>query len=469
MRWLRALVVVGALAVMAQAANARVPAFVRQTGLVCNQCHVAWTPVMDFTFTGVKFRMNGFRTPWVAEKIEAGDEGSVSGNRIVLTLGSMLSWHSRGLILGASSAPTDPSAAAPTFGSPTTQLLNTIAMHYCGPIGEHIGINNEFYMYGGGLGPVAAGGSTAAPTGSISPSGNRNGYIGLSHFELYVTFNPAGNIFGIGATTVPGTGAHGFMQITNDPTPTNMSHSPGVSGSASPYVYWGAYTFIADRLGLMIGVEPGEDNNDYRRFNYRVETGYFFSNTDANFLRLAAEFKAGDDMVPSVSTLSAANDGVRTLVPADAVKGISATRSSGTALSSLNMGDAFRSYFSLGGGFVDRGPSSFDWSISQSIESETYNDRSSSKWRAIGGQIAYYYDRTYGIVAHWDNWETRNFTDQNGVLHNIPTDPEWSVTLVRRLAMNFCIYGSYGNSQTFALDQKYQDGKNWGIYMQYLW
>src|ERR1700752_4237523 len=122
MRWLRVTIVMAALSALAQAANARVPAFVRQTGLVCNQCHVAWTPLMDFTFTGVKFRLNGFRTPWVAEKIEAGDEGSVSGNRIVLTLGSMLSWHSRGLLLGAGSAPADPSAPAPTFGSPTTAL-----------------------------------------------------------------------------------------------------------------------------------------------------------------------------------------------------------------------------------------------------------------------------------------------------------------------------------------------------------
>jgi hypothetical protein len=35
--------------------------------------------------------------------------------------------------------------------------------------------------------------------------------------------------------------------------------------------------------------------------------------------------------------------------------------------------------------------------------------------------------------------------------------------------MNFVIYGAYGNSETYALDQKWQDGKSWGIYLQYLW
>src|SRR4051794_11910883 len=68
MRWLRAAVMVAVLGVLvSQVANARVPLFVRQTGLACNQCHVTWTPTPDLTFTGTKFRLNGYRTPWVAE------------------------------------------------------------------------------------------------------------------------------------------------------------------------------------------------------------------------------------------------------------------------------------------------------------------------------------------------------------------------------------------------------------------
>src|SRR2546427_6640333 len=31
-----------------------------------------------------------------------------------------------------------------------------------------------------------------------------------------------------------------------------------------------------------MGLEPGEDNTDWKRFNYRVEGGYFLTNTDAN-------------------------------------------------------------------------------------------------------------------------------------------------------------------------------------------
>jgi len=459
MRWFKAVGVLAALTVVAEVAEARVPAFVRQTGLVCNQCHMSWTPAPDFTFTGMKFRLNGFRTPWVAEKIEAGDEGAVSGNRLVLTLGSMLSWHLRGLFLGETEPTADPSLPAPSFGAPGTELIQTIGMHYAGPIGEHVGIWNEFYMYGGGLGPTAANGNTG---------GNRNGYIGLSHFDLAITTATGGNIFGFAGRLQP-SGNHSFMTVMSDGVPSHMLNTPGVVGSSAPYVFWALYGFIMDRFGLEVGIEPGEDNLDYRKFNYHGEAGYFLSNTDAGWWRIGVQFKAGDDMVPGVSTLNASNDGVRTLVPADAVKGISATRASGTPLSSLNLGDANRSLFSVAGGFLDHGPHSLAVSVSQSVENETYTDASSSRLRAIGGELRYYYNRTYGITLDWNNYEKWDFTDQNGVLHTIPTDPIWSFQLTWRLAMNFAWFVTYGNTQTYVLDQKWQDGKTWGLFMQYLW
>src|SRR2546427_10207947 len=87
-----------------------------------------------------------------------------------------------------------------------------------------------------------------------------------------------------------------------------------------------------------MGLEPGEDNTDWKRFNYRVEGGYFLTNTDANYWRGSGEFKMGNDMVPIVSTLQPDNTGGRALIPADAVVGGSATRG-GAPLSAPNIGD----------------------------------------------------------------------------------------------------------------------------------
>ncbi len=116
-------------------------------------------------------------------------------------------------------------------------------------------------------------------------------YIGLSHFDLAITTNSNGNIYGVlrGRWCYLSPGAHDFMQLNNDPTPSNMLRNPGILGSGAPYVYWAFYGFVADRFGLEMGVEPGEDNLDYRKFNYRIESGYFLANTDANFWRLSVE------------------------------------------------------------------------------------------------------------------------------------------------------------------------------------
>ena len=84
MRWSKVVVSLAALGVVAASvASANVPSFVRQTGLTCNQCHMTWTPTPDMTFTGIKFRVNGYRTPWVAEKIEAGEEGALNGLSLI--------------------------------------------------------------------------------------------------------------------------------------------------------------------------------------------------------------------------------------------------------------------------------------------------------------------------------------------------------------------------------------------------
>ena len=174
-------------------------------------------------------------------------------------------------------------------------------------------------------------------------------------------------------------------------------------------------------------------------------------------------------MVPIVSTLTPLTDGVRTLVPADAVRGISAARASGTPLSSLNIGDAKRWLFGIAGGFIDHGPHSFDMSISQSVENESYNDKSTATMRAIGGEARYWYNRTYGVQFQWSTYEKYSYTDALGVIHDIPLNPSWTLFLERTLAMNYQFFLTYGNTQLAVLDQTYRAGKSWGLSMQYLW
>jgi len=460
MRWLRVTVALAALVMVAKVASARVPAFVRQTGLTCNQCHMSWSNAPDFTFTGLKFRANGYRTPWVAEKVEAGEEGAVNGQRLVLTLGSMLSWHSRSIIVAQSKSASDPSLAEPTAGSPFTSPISTVAMHYSGPIGEHVGFWNEFYLYGGNLTPVQG----------VGGSGSRNGYIGLSHYALVFTTNIGGNIYGFEPFDLtPAAGTHSLVGVTGNNVPNNQSRSPGLTGSGAPYSRQSIYAFMQDRVVLKLGIEPGEDNLDYKKLNYFAEFAVLPFNTDAGWGCVCFAYKAGNDMVPGISTLRPSNDGVRTLVPADAVVGVSATRANGQPLTSLNTGDANRMLVSIAYGFTDKGPHSFIAQVGLSRENENYNDGSNLRMRAVGFEGRYYYNRTYGVIFGLAKHLTWNYTAADGVVHKIPDDVQPLLRLVYKVAMNTAFYWEYNTQQTNALDQNYRNGYTWNLNIQWLW
>ena len=458
MRWVRVAVVLAALGVVAQVANARVPAFVRQTGLTCNQCHMDVTPAPSFTFTGMKFRLNGFRTPWVAEKVEAGSEGALNGKRLVLTLGSAMSFHARSVMLQQAKPASDPALPEPAAGAPSSDIFGTLAMHYAGPIGDHVGVWDELYVYGGS--------STGASSGG---AGNTHGYIGLNHYAVALTTNINGNIFGLMGTGYD-EGSHAFLGVIGLPQPNNQTRfGTSLAGSHAPYFFANAYAFVADRVGVLIGVQPGEDNLDWKRFDYKAKLGAFIYNTDANWLVVEGRLAAGNDFVPGVTTLQAANDGARTLVAADAVRGVSATRANGQPYASNATGDATRVSLAIGGGFTDKGPHSMAYALGQSIENETYIDGSGSKMQAIGLSLHYYYDRTYGIILGYQAYEKHNFTDAAGIVHDIPTDPALNVTLIYRMAMNFAWYFSYNDTQTQVLDQNWRNGNSWSLNWHYLW
>src|SRR5437667_10455158 len=81
-----ALAVVGTVGVGGGHGSTTVPLFTRQTGLTCAQCHVLFgAPVPNFTFTGKKFRMNGYRMPWISERNEGGEDGAIKGERLALS------------------------------------------------------------------------------------------------------------------------------------------------------------------------------------------------------------------------------------------------------------------------------------------------------------------------------------------------------------------------------------------------
>lgn len=446
MRWFRIAVPLGALGVVAHVANANasVPSFTRQTGLACNQCHMTWTPNPDMTFTGTKFRMNGYRSPFIAEKLEAGEEGALNGNRLVLGLQNYLSFHFRSLVLQGTKSSSDPALPEPNANPLVTQPHSTVAWDYAGPIGEHVGFWHEQYSSSGEL--------------------NVANLVTNDEYDLKLAFNPGsgGNIVGV------------FMNTQSQQSPFfgafsagvgNQQRSPGVPTGHAPYANLGIYGWLNDRVALQLAVQPGEDNLDYKRMNYGAVLALLPLNTDAMWGMFTASIKAGNDMVPQVSTLTSPLRAPSRAV--DAIRGVSATRISGQPYASVNTGDATRLLFDWRFGFLDKGHWSVNTATALAIENETYDDNAKIKLVQIGASWRFFYDRTYGVVLGANKRLTYDFTDASGVVHDVPTDVGVNATFVYRMMMNFAWELSFANTQALVLDQNWRNGYSWG--MQWHW
>ena len=448
-----------ALAVVIPSTVFAVPSFTRQTGLTCNQCHITFSNVPDFTFTGKKFRLNGYRTPYVAEKIEAGEEGALSGNRLILGIQNIYSLRFRNTLLAQSkpaSATTSPEAVA---GPVTTVPGTSISWFYVGGIGEHFGLWNEFYLDASGTG--------------ASPSSSPFRFEAFDEYDLKLVFNPGyENIVGFAITTQSLNSLAGFSPF-NSGTPNNMQRG-GIGNAHTAYVNVAAYSLIKDRVLAVAGVQTGEDNYSYSDgMNFQTVLGYALGNTDHNQLWYVFQLKAGNDAIPIVSNPSMNTDRVVTYT--DAITGITATRGNDptgkkitAAYDPTNTGDFVRTLQEIHYGFVDHGPHSLTSAIGFAYDRETYDDGAEIKRTGVGGRVRYYYDRTVGVEYSASKNLSYDFTDRAGLVHPVSNPANFtSITLYYRPAMNFSVSLGAGINRTTGtrLDdtRTFRKGWSWNI------
>jgi len=425
---------------LAGSANA-VPSFTRQTGLTCNQCHISFSNVPDFTFTGKKFRLNGYRTPYVAEKIEAGEEGSLTGNRLVLGLQNIFSLRFRNNLLSQSKPASDASKPAPDKGPVTSQPGTSISWFYVGGIGEHIGMWNEFYF------------DTA---GNVSAAAAPFRINGFDEYDLKFVFNPGyDNIVGFAVTTQNINCLSGFCPF-NSSASANQLQRGGIGNAHTAYVNLAAYTFIKDRLLLIGGVQPGEDNYNFSDgMNYMANVAYAFGNTDHLQLWYSGFIKAGNDGIPIVTSVSLTSD--RGVTYGEGIAGVNALHkdAAGKALGAYlpsNTGDFVRTSQEIHYGFIDKGPHSLTTAIGATWNRETYDDGAEIKQAGFGARARYFYDRTYGVEYGIAGYLSNQFTDSHGLVHPITKQMNYgTITGFYRPAMNFSFSLGVGMSTALGL------------------
>jgi len=125
--------------------------------------------------------------------------------------------------------------------------------------------------------------------------------------------------------------------------------------------------------------------------------------------------------------------------------------------------------YSLGYGFTERGPHSFVGTVNLSAENEDYRDGGSERMRAVGTNLRYSYQRTYGVDFYVYKYRKWDYTDASGVTHQIPQDPGFVLRVGYSPDANFAFYIEAANLQSARVDQNWRAGNYWNMNVQFLW
>src|SRR5438128_5905896 len=322
-----------------------VPLFTRQTGLTCAQCHVLFgAPVPNFTYTGKKFRMNGYRMPWISERIEAGEVGAISGKRLALSSFPYLTLRYQSVFASRSLTP-GATAWNPIVSNPTSRL----ALFTGGAFGDNFGLWTEMYL--------------------VPPNSQNTGEWGLGMFtfdeyDLRFVKTDATKTLGLAFSNQGIAEVSGFGPWS--PGGSQLSRG-GTNGWNHPNRgQFFAYGWLKDRVFVSLGASPGQDHLDWARLNYLGQAAYWIFNSDAREASVNVEWKAGNDDIPILTNTAVSTVGSGPHWQySDAVTGVSPTRLTASAVcstatpncvTSKDMGDFRRVTTELRYGFIDRGP-----------------------------------------------------------------------------------------------------------------
>lgn len=437
------IVAVGALTLVASAYA--VPSFTRQTGMTCAQCHVMFgAPVPNFTFTGKKFRLNGYRIPFVTERIEAGQEGSLGGKRLSMSLFPYLSLRYQS-VFAAQSKANGASEAGPISSNPTSRL----AIFTGGPVADHFGLWTEMYL---------------TPDGSPTREWTF-GVFSLDEYDLRFTQMKDNNVFGLAFNN------QGISEVSGfGPWPVSIPQEHNRGGFAG----WShpnrgnllAYAWLNDKILVSGGATPGQNNLDWRRLAYLGQVAYALFNSDQRELWFNVMYKAGNDDIPFITSTRPAND--RTWDYNSTVGGIDATRTTPGPYLSSDLAKTSRMTTEVRYSFVDNGPHSMEVMGRVNFNHDTYRDNAEAKRNDVGGAVRYTYNRTYGLdVGVWKP-VTFEFTDETGTTYDIESKMAFQSYFSFQPAMNMILSLSYGKTQAQTLTAAPTTGWNWSLGVDFL-
>jgi hypothetical protein len=235
-----------------------------------------------------------------------------------------------------------------------------------------------------------------------------------------------------------------------------------------------------------VGAETGDTNYDWSEQNWLGFFGYALRNRNDDELWLNLAMRTGGDALPLV-TVDGVENSSRSWQYRDDVGGISDTRRApGTPCPGLEgrrvegscayLAEELEDHTSIDaevrwgkqnvdGFFGQRGAG--NWSFEMvgrlSWNDEDYFDGAGAERSSWGFQPVIGYKHTYYFKPLIQGDFDFEFTDLNGVTHDIDTKIGWSIAFAYKPVENYLIYAQYSNNQSNALDVGAESGRSFSI------
>jgi len=421
-----------------------VPAFARQTGMVCTTCHIGQDNVPNFTRTARIFQMRGYFTPTIRERIR-GDGQTIEGEPQYggdyLSL-NMMDFFSARFVSELAQQSKVNGVKSDVTSTPAARM----SMFFTGPITDWLGLWTE-------IGYLANNSINSVTVGNTGPT-NENTFA-FDEFRLATSRQINENSF-IGASigNEPGDVVTEFVFPIG--VPRFFSLGQGGVGKAATMSTLSLHGFFNDQFWAQFAAQSGVTNNS---FSNGWQQYYSFAwnalRQTENDLWLGVEYSHGNDNA-SILTPTKSSFICPTTCPAGVTdSSLSFTNTLGgrpVAGAPVEVVDKFDTYsWRIEHTAADRGPHSWVAMIQGNGTKQDYRSGASAKRDIIGVYLRYYYLRTYGFYASYYKDFKYEYTSPSGQKTDFGKTDGSNITLLWSPAMNFSVHLAYNFPQENAI------------------
>lgn len=417
-----------------------VPAFARQTGMVCTTCHIGQDNVPNFTRTARIFQMRGYFTPVIRERIR-GDGQTIEGEPQYggdyLSL-NMMDFFSARFVSELAQQSKSGSVKSDVTSTPAARM----SMFFTGPITDWLGLWTE-------IGYLANNSLNSVTVGQTGPT-NENTFA-FDEFRLATSRTINENSFiGMSIGNEPGDVVSEFLFPLG--IPRFFSLGQGGVGKAMTMSTISFHAFLDDQWWIQFAPNSGVTNNSFSNgWQQYYALAWNPLRQTENDLWLALEFSHGNDNA-SILTPNKVSFICPTSCPAGVVdSSLSFTNSLGGRTipgAPVEVVKTFNTYsWRIEHTAADRGPHSWVALIEGNGTKQDYVSGASAKRDLVGLYLRYYYLRTYGFYASWYHDFKYEYTSPTGVKFDAGSTNGSNLTLLWSPAMNFSVHWSFNFPQ----------------------